>query len=130
MVKFPGKPGPLGRMADGTAVGASLLCLIHCLLLPLVIALFPALGGLIGLPESLHILLFATAVPVSALAIVAGYRRHGSMLPGSIAVAGLGLIGGGALAGLPLLLETSVTVVGSLALALAISGTGGFPRPA
>ena len=105
-------------MADGTAVGASLLCLIHCLLLPLVIALFPALGGLIALPEILHVLLFAAAVPVSALAIMAGYRRHGAMLPGSIAVAGLVLIGIGALAGLPLLIETSVTVAGSLALAL------------
>src|SRR3989337_4105680 len=109
MVKFPGKPGPLGRMADGTAVGPSPQCLIHCLLLPLGIALFPALGGLIGLPESLHILLFAAAVPVSALAIVAGYRRHGAMLPGSLAVAGLVLIGVGALARLPPLLASSRT---------------------
>lgn len=104
-------------MADGTAVGASILCLIHCLFLPIAIALFPALGGLIGLPESLHVLLFIVAVPVSALAIAAGYRRHGAMLPGAIAVAGLAMIGVGALAGLPLLVETSITVMGSLALA-------------
>jgi hypothetical protein len=96
-VKPRGKPGRrMGRMADGTAVGASVLCLFHCLLLPLAIALFPALGGLIGLPEGLHALLFAAAVPVSALAIVAGYRRHGAMLPGSIAAAGLVLFGVGA----------------------------------
>ena len=105
------------RLADGTAIGASILCLIHCLLLPLAIAFIPAVGVLIALPESVHIILFITAVPVSSVAIVAGYRRHGAALPGAIAIFGLVLIGAGALAGLPLLVETSVTVAGSLALA-------------
>lgn len=112
------KPGGMGMLADGTGVGASLLCIVHCLLLPLAIAFIPALGALIALPESAHLVLFITAVPVSSVAIVAGFRRHGAALPGSVAVVGLVLIGVGALAGLPLLVETSVTVAGSLALAI------------
>jgi hypothetical protein len=105
------------KAADGTAVGLSFLCLVHCLLLPIILALFPALGGLVDLPEWLHLLLFALSVPLSSLATVAGYRRHGARMPGAIAACGLLLIGTGALAGLPLLLETSVTVAGSLLLA-------------
>jgi hypothetical protein len=96
-----------------------MLCLVHCLLLPLVVALFPALGGIAEVPEAAHLLLFAIAIPVSSLAVISGYRRHGALLPGAIAVIGLSLIGVGALAGFPLLLETSVTVAGSLVLALA-----------
>jgi len=83
----------------------------------MVIAFVPALGSLAGVPESAHLLLFLAAVPISAVAILAGYRRHGALLPGAIALLGLVLIGAGALAGLPFLVETSVTVLGSVALA-------------
>lgn len=117
-MRRPRKPGPIGKMIDGTAIGASFLCFVHCLVLPVAIAFMPALGALISLPESAHLVLFITAVPVSSVAIVAGYRRHGAALPGVVAIAGLMLIGVGALAGAPLLVETSVTVAGSLALAV------------
>ncbi|HXH51999.1 MAG TPA: MerC domain-containing protein [Sphingomicrobium sp.] len=106
------------KVADGTAIGASMLCLVHCLLLPLAVALVPTLGALARVPESAHLVLFAVAVPVSAVAIVGGYRRHGALLPGAVALSGLVLIGVGALAGLPMLVETSVTVLGSVALAV------------
>jgi len=80
--------------------------------------MFPAIGGLLGVPEVAHLVLFVAAVPVSSVAVVSGYRRHGAVLPGAVAAAGLVLIGAGALAGLPFLLETSVTVTGSLLLAV------------
>ncbi|HVM23081.1 MAG TPA: MerC domain-containing protein [Sphingomicrobium sp.] len=114
-----GKTERMGKAADGLAIGASLLCIVHCLLLPLAIALLPALGGLIDVPETAHLILFLLAVPVSSLAVVSGYRRHGALVPGLIAATGLVLIGIGALVGLSLLVETSVTIAGSLALALA-----------
>ncbi len=88
-------------------------------MLPLAIALFPAMGELIGLPEELHLLLFFAAIPISALAIVAGYRRHGAVLPGVVAMIGLALIGVGATAGFAALIEPSVTVIGSVLLAAA-----------
>jgi hypothetical protein len=81
------------------------------------IAIFPAIGGLLDIPETAHLVLFVAAVPVSSVAVVAGYRRHGAVLPGAVAAIGLVLIGAGALAGLPFLLEPSVTVTGSLLLA-------------
>jgi len=108
--------------ADKMAIGLSFACLVHCLLLPVAIALIPAAGGLAGLPEELHLMLFLVAVPISASAIVAGYRRHGAFLPGAIAAIGLALIGTGAIAGLAVLVETSITVLGSVLLVAAHLG--------
>ncbi len=105
--------------ADKAAIGLSFACLVHCMVVPVAVAVMPAASGLAGLPEGLHLLSFLVAVPTSALAIVAGYRRHGAVLPGVLAGFGLALIGTGAVAGLDVLVETSVTVAGSLALAAA-----------
>lgn len=51
--------------------------------------------------------------------MLAGYSRHGLIIPGLIAFIGLLLIGTGALAGFRIVVETSVTVMGSLTLAAA-----------
>jgi hypothetical protein len=110
-----------GRAApwlDVLAIGASGACLLHCLFLPLTFAILPAAARFIELPESFHIAAFATAVPASALAIIAGYRRHGALLPGIIAGPGLLLIGFGALGGFDLILETGLSVLGSVILAV------------
>lgn len=114
-----GLVGKAGRAADRLAIGSSFACLVHCLLLPLAIAFAPALARLGGATESLHLLMFLIAVPASALAMLAGYRRHGLIIPALMALAGLVLIGGGALGGFRLAIETSVTVAGSLLLAAA-----------
>ena len=109
----------LRPVADRFAIGSSAACLIHCLLLPLAIAFAPGLASVIGANENLHLLIFMLAVPASALAMLAGYRRHALIVPGMAALAGLGLIGAGALGGFRLAIETSVTIAGSILLAAA-----------
>lgn len=103
---------------DAAAIGASAACLVHCLALPLLFAALPAASYLLQLPESFHLGAFLFAIPASALAMSAGYRRHGAMLPGGFGAVGLILIGAGALGGFELMLETGVTVVGSVLLAV------------
>lgn len=108
---------------DGAAIGASLLCLIHCIGLPILFALLPALAS-IGLPSSewLHLLLLLTAIPVSALALVGGWRAHGWVVPMLLGALGLsGLAAGLAFDSVPGA-ETALTVAGSLALAMAHLG--------
>lgn len=106
------------QLADRAALGASALCLVHCLGTPLLIAVSPALASALGF-ELLHPLLFVLAVPVSAIAMLAGFRRHGLIVPLLLAVGGLSLIGVGAFAGLRLALETGISTAGSALLALA-----------
>lgn len=102
---------------DGVSVGASLLCLIHCLALPLLIAALPALARALDLREGFHLLVLAAAIPTSAVALIAGRRRHGAFVPVFTGIAGLALMAAGALFASRAATETALTVAGSLLLA-------------
>lgn len=110
-------------LLDGAAIGASLLCLIHCVGLPILFALLPALAT-IGLPSSewLHLMLLLTAIPISALALVGGWRAHGRVAPLMLGAMGLAGLAAGLAFGRVPGAETALTVLGSLALALAHIG--------
>lgn len=59
---------------DKVAVGLSGLCLLHCLLLPFVVAVLPFLGQFGN--DHFHAELLLFVVPVSVIALGVGYRRH------------------------------------------------------
>jgi len=103
---------------DGLALSASFLCLLHCLALPVLIAAIPALATILDVPESFHRWMLAFALPLSALAIWLGWRRHGRAVPLMLAIVGLVLMGYGALAGVAPSMETALTTLGGLILAL------------
>ncbi|MEP6633257.1 MAG: MerC domain-containing protein [Luteimonas sp.] len=79
-------------LLDRLGATGSLLCAIHCALLPLLIALLPSLGIAVWLGEDFErgFVLFATLLGLSS--VVWGYRRHravralGLLLPGLIAL--------------------------------------------
>ena len=43
------------RLFDGIAIGASILCMIHCLVLPVLIVLLPTLAAFFMMPEDFHV---------------------------------------------------------------------------
>jgi hypothetical protein len=102
---------------ERAAIGASLLCLVHCIGLPLIVAALPALSRMIPLPDSVHLWILGFAAPTSALALGAGYWRHGSIGPMAFGAAGLALLAVGAIVLGGGAFETPVTVAGSLFLA-------------
>ncbi|EMD83841.1 MerC domain-containing protein [Pacificimonas flava] len=106
------------RLLDAVAIAASMLCLVHCLLLPALLLAVPALALYLALPESFHAAAFLFAVPTSAAALWAGRRRAGSG-PAALAAAGLCLLGIGAFAVHGEAAETGVSVIGALILAAA-----------
>ncbi len=107
---------------DKTAVALSGLCLVHCLLLPLAIAIFPVLGVSFVSHETFHQLILVVVIPTTVIALGVGVARHRSL-----GVALLGLIGIAALVAAAFLvhemgsesLERWVTVGGGLLLACA-----------
>lgn len=107
------------RLLDGFAVTASLLCLIHCLLLPTLLIALPVLATMLAVPESFHAAAFATAVPTSILAMWSGVVRHGRRAPVLVAALGLTLLGIGAFAIDSELAERAVTSIGAVTLAIA-----------
>jgi hypothetical protein len=67
-----------GTGIDKVAIGLSLLCLVHCLALPLAVLLAPALeAALLGSESHVHWALLGLAVPTSCYALWHGYRHHG-----------------------------------------------------
>ncbi|MFL9842664.1 MerC domain-containing protein [Sphingomonas sp. ST-64] len=107
----------IARWFDGLAVGASALCLAHCLVLPLLIAVLPAVAGRLDLGEGFHFGVLAFAVPTSAFALIEGWRRHRGMTPLFVGVMGLVLLAAGLAFEDWAAVETGVTVAGSLLLA-------------
>jgi len=72
---------------DKLGVTASVLCLIHCLALPLLIPLVPILG-LMGHDE-VHTLLLFPIVGLAGFGILPGFLRHRSMTVLLAAIAGV-----------------------------------------
>lgn len=107
----------LGKWFDGFAVGASALCLVHCLGLPLLIAALPAIAGGMDPGEGFHLAVLLFAVPTSAFALVEGWRRHRGVAPLFVGGAGLTLLAAGLAFEEWAAVETGVTVTGSLLLA-------------
>lgn len=106
------------RVLDGLAIGASALCLIHCLLLPALIVLLPMLAGYLALPEQFHVAALAFAVPTSAIALSLGYRRHHKRAAILIVLPGIALLALGAFVAPSESIETALTVPGATLLAI------------
>lgn len=109
-------PG-FGRILDRFAIGLSSLCLVRCLATPLMLLLLPAVSLGFALPDSFHIWMLLTAIPVSVLALRSGHRHHRQKLPAIAAFTGLSLLGYGAIFMATAKLELLVTVAGALCLA-------------
>ncbi|WP_445777235.1 MerC domain-containing protein [Shewanella sp.] len=73
---------------DKYAISVSAMCAVHCLSLPLMLVIFPALGQTILGQELFHVLLLWLVVPLSLISLSLGVKQHRSLL-----VAFLGLVG-------------------------------------
>jgi len=110
--------GPVDWIERG-AVGASFLCLVHCLALPFLLAALPALATALPVSERFHIWILAFAAPTSAVALWTGWLGHGAVFPMLVGAVGLALLATGASVFGETSLEIPVTVCGSLILAAA-----------
>lgn len=94
----------------------SIGCLVHCLALPLVIALLPATASWLDIPESFHLWALLTALPVSLFMLLSSYRNHSDHVPLLLGTNGLTLMACALL--IPdRMAETAVSSSGALLLA-------------
>lgn len=105
------------RLFDGVAIGASALCLVHCLVLPAILVLAPTLALFLAIPEGFHTALLLVAMPTSAAALWIGHKRNGRLLPAALAIVGLTFLAAGLMVPRNEQVETALTVVGSVLLA-------------
>ncbi len=109
-------------LLDRLAIGTSLLCLLHCIGLPILFAMLPALSSVLPLGEGVHVLMLLTALPVSGIALTGGYRAHGRIVPAILGTLGLVALAVGVMFASTPAIETAFTVAGGLALATAHIG--------
>lgn len=103
---------------DAVAILASGLCLVHCMVLPVLLLLIPAWAAWLAVPEGYHLWMVGFAVPSSALALFLGRRRHDRWTPAAIAFPGLVALTAGALLFRGLAMETLLTVAGAISLTI------------
>ncbi|MFQ5546739.1 MAG: MerC domain-containing protein [Woeseia sp.] len=111
--------GPEGWL-DRASIALSGICLVHCLALPLMIALLPFLAQF--REGHFHVQLLVVVLPVSIVAFTSGYRRHGSGAVIAWGAAGaLLLVTGGAIAhdAYGIVADRALTICGALILAVA-----------
>ena len=78
--------------ADALGLLLSAICMLHCLLLPVLIA-FGVGGAVTGLDsEWTHVVLLASVVPISAIAFVGGWIRHRRMQVLALGTLGVALL--------------------------------------
>ena len=115
----PGAPAGLGlSRLDRAGIFISSICFAHCLALPIVIALLPALAPLLPPDVWVHALLFSTALPVTGFTLWRGYRMHADPRPLLFGLLGLGLVGCGLFAAGPIA-GAALTVLGGAAIGCA-----------
>lgn len=88
---LPGQASP-PRLLDRLGATGSLLCAIHCALLPLLIALLPSIGIAAWLGEDFErgFVLFATLL--GTFTLIWGYRRHREVRALGLLIPGLTLL--------------------------------------
>jgi hypothetical protein len=102
MSDFAPRPQPKGStrsILDRLGAAGSLLCAIHCALLPLLIAALPSLGVAAWLGDDFErgFVLFATMLGL--FSVIWGYRRHGAVRALGLLLPGLATLWVGVLYG-------------------------------
>ena len=74
---------------DKAAIGLSFACALHCLMVPLLLAIFPS-STLSGLEdERVHLGLLALIIPISVFSLTLGCRVHRNLTVVAVGVTGI-----------------------------------------
>ena len=107
---------------DRLGITLSVVCLVHCLMLPFAVAALPFVAAQWLQASSFHVAMALVLLPVALLAVVPGVRRHGRVSVVAAMAAGLSLLSTAAFAGERLLSrewEIGLTLAGGAILVTA-----------
>jgi hypothetical protein len=88
----------VGRRLDRAGATASLVCAIHCALMPLALTLLPLFGLAFLADERLEWTLVGASALLGITSLCLGYREHRSRRALAVLAAGLGLLAAGRIA--------------------------------
>lgn len=111
MKSDPPQPSFFAHLVDRFGAGASFVCALHCALLPLVIAVLPALGLSFLADHRFEHAFIAFASTMALSALIVGFRRHQQFRAFWFLVPGIALLCAG------IVVELDQTVVHALLVA-------------
>lgn len=82
----------LSMSIDKAAIGLSMACAIHCLLLPVILALLPSLAASVFGDERFHQWLLIIVLPTSLFALGMGCQRHRNLGVLALGLPGLAIL--------------------------------------
>ena len=115
----PSGPMPTSRHFDQIAIALSAICLVHCLAVPVLVAVLPVAAVSFGEGQHFHGLMLWLVVPTSVVGFGLGFRLHRRLGLVLLGAAGVLTLGAAAIYGHDSwseALEIGVSVLGSLLL--------------
>lgn len=107
-------------IADKTAISLSFICTLHCLAVPLTVALLPTMTAINLGDEAFHLWMVIAVIPTSILALSMGCKKHRDYRVLLLGISGLSLLILAAFFGHDFLGEsgeTAATVLGAIFIA-------------
>jgi hypothetical protein len=105
---------------DKISIGLSALCAVHCLVLPVLAGVLPSIAAVTATHVHFHVLMLVLLIPLSGLALGAGWLRHRDGKVLTLGLCGVGILLFAATLGHTLLGhdgERGITLIGSFLLA-------------
>ncbi|KZN67614.1 MerC domain-containing protein [Pseudoalteromonas luteoviolacea] len=112
--------GQIQQVGDKVSIGLATMCVIHCIVLPILFVALPFLSASFLQEEAFHQLLLGGVLLTSVLALVSGCKTHSKWHIFTFGITGLAVLSIAAFFGHDLFGEygeTILTVVGSFIVA-------------
>ena len=77
---------------DSLEISMSVICAVHCLLTPILLALLPIISTTFWVHENFHLWMVFLVVPTTSLAVFMGCRKHKDKLVAALSITGLAFI--------------------------------------
>ena len=110
------------KRLDQIAIALSAICIVHCLAVPVLVAILPVAAVAFGTGTHFHELMLWLVVPTSVAGFGLGYRIHGNLRVVALGASGLAGVAVAAIwghDGWPFAVEATVSVLASLILGFA-----------
>ena len=77
---------------DSLAISMSVVCAVHCLLTPVLLALLPIISTTFWVHENFHLWMVFLVVPTTSAAVFMGCRKHKDRAVAGLSITGLSFI--------------------------------------
>ena len=82
----------ISNILDQLAIGMAAVCGIHCLMMPIILALLPIVASSFFAHENFHLWMLLFVLPTTGISILMGCRKHKDKWTAALSLTGLGIM--------------------------------------